>query len=323
MPDFFSAYLLEARFRGIGFPVSEFHLNVSQDLAEHKRPDQDGALVEATGRNPIRFSATIPFIQGLARGPNESWTDIYPDRHKAFLAAMASRETGKLQHPSFGEVTVKPVSVQSTLSADRRQGEVVQAEWVEATEIQNDSNALFQQNPFAAGAAAALALDDVLDRRPDIKKKDPDPRISLSEAFNRLVAVFDTATLLVRRGIATIGAFAYRINTLHRAVVSLADPKTWAVRRQFEILNDSLLQMKRLGMGQNGAYSFYVVPRTMTVGELAALVNHSVGELLSLNPFLSNKANVERGVAIRRFNRVNMNDANRITPTREKFGRPV
>ena len=323
MVDFFSNSLLEAKFRDIAFPVTDFRISVTQDIAEHKRPDQDGALIEATGRNAIRFTASIPFFQGLARGPNENWTDLYPDRHRTFLAAMANRSAGQLQHPSFGVVTVKPVSVHSSLSADRRQGEVVQAEWVEATETQSDSTALFQQNTFAAGASASQALDTILDQRPDIKKADPDKRISLSEAFNRVVAVFDTASLLVKRGLATINMLSYRLNTLHRAVVGLADPKTWEIRDKLETLSASVTQIKNLGMGQNGQYTFYIVPATMTLGELATSLNVSVSELIQLNPFLASKPKVERGEAIRRYRRTNINQANELTAGRRRNGRPA
>jgi len=302
MPDFFTSKLREATFRDISFPVSSFQLGFSQDIAQHKRPDQDGAFIEATGRNPLTFQATIPFVFGLAKGSNETWKNLYPEQHAKFLAAMADRRKGKLVHPSFGEVIVKPVSCQSTLTPERRNGETVSADWIEANETEEDSDNLFGRKLFAEGSANALALDELLSNRPLIKKADPDPRISLSEAFNRLVAVFDTASLLVRRGLAEIDRLAYRLDTLHRAVSSLADPKNWDVRQRISRLVQSVEKIRRLGMG-NGQISFYIVPKTKTVAQLATDLGTSTRELIELNPFLSSRLVVERGEAVRRFKR--------------------
>lgn len=301
MPDLFSSNLLEATFRGIPFPVIDFRMSISQDIAEHKRPDQDGAWVESTGRNPIKFNATIPFIVGLSRGPNENWSlsvPLYPERHRQFLAAMADRTAGELQHPSFGKVDVKPVTCSSDLTADMRGGERVEAEWIEANESESDSEGLFRRDPAIDGMWAAKSLDALLSTRPDIQKADPDKRISLSEAFDRIVGVVDRATLFVKQTLGRIDRLTYRLNTLHRALVDLEDPKTWEIRDRIERLNLALKKIPRVLFKGEIGQSSYVVPKDMTVGELAARLNTEAGLLIQSNHQLANKPTVPKGTLI-------------------------
>lgn len=308
MSDIFTVSLLEAKFRDVSFPITDFRIQITHDIAQHKRPDQDGARVESTGRNPLMFSASIPFTVGLARGVTENWPDLYPAHHRRFLAAMADRSTGVLVCPSFGAVKVKPVSCSTSISSIARGGETVAAEWMEYSEIEDESQALFTNaSPLNAALDEAKTLDDALEGA-SLKDLDPDPKSSLLDAMNFVAAVFDTATLLAKRAVAVIDRITYRLNRIHESITGLMDPQLWDVKQSILRMRDALIRLKMLGSGVTKDVSLYVVPEPTTVGNLAARLQTTVTLLIELNPNIVRLPIVDRRTVVRYY-RVDVNPA--------------
>lgn len=303
--------LLQASFRDVKFPVESFTYDLSHDVVSHKYPDQDGARIEATGRNPMVFRATIPFFDSLARGSSETWSKLYPRTYFAFLSAMAERSTGDLVHPSFGLVRVKPVSLSASLEAQKRSGEVIRAEWIEAPSDETESDALFD---FAKWKnyiySEGKNLDSLVRVIPALAEVAPDG-MSILDALTMIGALFTRASLMVGQVIGMIDRVAYRLELLHAAVSRLGDPKTWAVRDSIERLQYSLFQLKLMGQGELGDIVYYLLPREMTVAEIALDFSVTVDEVLELNPFLRSQLTWPKDTFVRRYKRFSPNGNNR------------
>jgi len=303
MAEFFRVALLEAKFRDVSFPVTDFRIQISHDIAQHKRPDQDGARVESTGRNPMTFSASIPFYRGIATNVTENWPELYPAHHRAFLSSMADRTAGVLSCPSFGDIIVKPVSCTSNLRADARSGEDVSAEWIEAPQDDIAARAAFAMpSPLNAALEAASTLNDPA-ITPALKKVDPDDRISIFEAMTKIAAVMDQSRLFIQQNVAMIDRLTYRLNVIHESTSSLMDPQLWTVKEPVNRLRDALYRLKLLGAGVTKDVSIYIVPAQTTVANLASDLKTEVRWLLELNPRITSVFFVEKGTFIRYYKR--------------------
>lgn len=286
MPDFFASQLLECKFRGNGFPCTSFRVRIQQSIVTHARPDQDGARIESTGRNPLVFTATIPWLNNLARGPNETWGTPYPDGHRQFLADIADRSAGLLQHPSLGLVKVKTVNAESLLEATRRDGEMVTAEWIEHSDDEEASNSFLSGTSGISGAILnAVDLDERL-APTKLKKLDPDKSISFEEALRKVASVSDTASLLSRKAFGQIDRIMYRLNVIRDGIASQRDPQNWPAKEALSKLRASIQAMKTKAAKTQKDTRWYVTPAPTTAGNLAAKFRNSVGDIIRLNPEL-------------------------------------
>lgn len=302
MSDFFERELLESKFRDVAFPSADMQIAISQDIAMHKRPDQDGARVEATGREPLTFTATIHFRNSIARGRNETWGTLYPDAWKAFLAAMSDRSSGTLVHPSFGYVLVKPVKCTTTLTGGKRDGEDVSAEWVEFSEDQDASNAIFAAaSPIGTAVLNAIDLDEQVALL-NLGGFDPDGGVpTFEDAMSTITAAIDTASLVGRKFLGLIDRIAYRCDRIELSIRSAADPQMWPARQAIIRLRAALLDLKAATVAKQKDVRFYVVPAPTTVGALAGKLQSTVSDLVKLNPFLARRAQIERAEVVRYY----------------------
>lgn len=305
MPDYFTEQLLGCEWRGIPFPVTAFRVRLSHDIAQHKRPDQDGARVESTGRNPLVFSAQIPFRNGIRRGPNESWVSgtLYTEGWRRFLDAMADRSKGMLQHPALGRIQCKPVSADSELTAQKRDGEDVTAEWIEFSDDEAASNAILAAGaPVGQAVTEAANLDTILADLAAIKAKDPDyGKISLEEAMRRVAGVVDTVSLMSRKTFGMIDRIGYRLNAIGEAIKSAQDPQNWAAKESINRLRAALHAVKQQALKAQKDTRFYIVPNDTTLASLAPRLSNKVTDLVRLNPALVSAPMVTRSTAVRYF----------------------
>ena len=110
-------------FDGLSFPITTFSTDFSHDIAQHKRPDRDGARLENTGRNPIVLQVRGLFRNGLIFDISANTSDLlYPVVYKAVLQRCADGKTGDLVHPELGTLRMKCASFKSVTTAERRDG---------------------------------------------------------------------------------------------------------------------------------------------------------------------------------------------------------
>jgi len=89
--------LLECSFRDVAFPVASLLTEFQHSVVQHRRMDRNGAKLENTGRGPISYSIRAPFCNTIARGPMETWDNLYPQINKAVLPNFEAPEL-KPQH---------------------------------------------------------------------------------------------------------------------------------------------------------------------------------------------------------------------------------
>lgn len=304
MPDFFESELLEAKFRDVTFPTSDFQVKIQQSIAQHARADQDGARIESTGRDPLVFSATIPFRNTVTRGRNETWGTLYPDAHRAFLSAMSDRSTGTLVHPSIGPVLVKAVSCSTSLTGSKRDGEDVTAEWIEYSEDEDASNAILSSNsPIGIATINAIDLDSGIDEL-NLGGFDPDGGLpSFEESMRTITGAIDTASLIARKVFGVIDRVIYRIDAIDFSLREAANPQLWPVRQNIFRLRAAMLDLRARASFESSDVSLYIVPAPTTLANLASRFDNKVSDMLQLNPGLSARPSVTRGTVVRYYSK--------------------
>lgn len=281
--------------RGVHFPCASFDVELSQDHAEHKYPDRDGAVVEATGRNPIIFVAKAIFRNGTKKGPTEGFPQgsLFPDQLNLFVKACADRTTGNLVHPLLGTFAVKCKSCKIHADPNRRDGVDVDVIWVEHTEL--DFDKILSESPLAAAKKAADDLDAELQLNADIAFKHAQSVPGLRDAsfgqlMNAITSIFDTATLLQKQIVGKIDEIGYRLTVLSDAVHKVKDNKVWPIRQAIERLKSSLIDVRQRALATREPTSVYVTPKDTTLAAIAAYLHMSITELINLNPGLAGAA---------------------------------
>ena len=301
-PDELFAQLKEFSWRGIAFPATTFETVLRHDLAEHKYPDRDGADVEATGLAPIEITARVPFRNGVIPARSESFGRLYPDTWRRFIAAMADKSTGTLQHPELGPLRCKPHSVRTVWAAEPRDGVDVDCSWIETIDPQQK---VAMPSPIQTAMRGALDLDASLGTVASLPQT-PTYEPNFADMMRGIQAIGDSVTLLSHRGAGVIASVEYRaqavIDSVDRADKA-GDVTLWALRQAAERvksgvrgLRDTLLQSKR-------RIGLYPVPKPMTLAGVAAALSVDVTDLIDLNPGLLRLPIVAQGAIVRFYAR--------------------
>ncbi len=304
MSDDLFAQLVAVSWRGVSFPISTFSTSLEQDLVEHKFTDEDGAHVEATGRQPLVFSCHALFRNGVVPGATEKWGLLYPEGWRAFYAAAADRSTGTLIHPELGEMKCKLRSAVTQWNSATRDGVDVEISWVESTDTGADLlGALASESPVSSAFVGALDLDAALSddaRRLAFEltgAKEPDEP-TFADMLNGIQAYADAVTVQQRRTVGMLEGAVYRARLLADSVTRAADPKQWPVKRAAARIEAAVNDV-RAGMFKNEDVSIYVTPRAMSLASIAAAVQRSVNALIRLNPALVRRPTVPAETRVR------------------------
>ncbi len=303
MTDLFSQ-LLPMSWRGIEFPTANFRVSLNHDLVEHKFVNRDGAHVEATGREPLVFTARALFRNGIRKGKNEKWeAGLYPDGWKRFMVAAADRTTGILQHPELGHISCKLKSAEVAWNAEVRDGVDVDITWVESTDEGLEVlDAITSDSPITDVMVASKDLDASLsftrDPTPEELKVPGEP--SFEDMINDIQSITDQASLLNRRVSGKIEAAQYRATLLVDSVSKAADPKQWPMKQAaIRVVTGMQDVSKRLLV--KSAPVIFTTPREMTVGSISLAVQRPIDELINLNPSLVRRPTVRAGTKVRHY----------------------
>jgi len=298
--------LLACSWRGITFATTGFTHDVSQDQAQHKYPDRDGARIEATGRNPQTFSAHCLFRFSLASGQSEAGAlgTPFPDQLMKFMTAMADRTTGTLVHPIYGPILCKPQSATLTLTATMRDGADVDARWVEDTDSEETSDAILASRSVVTEASlAAIALDSQIVQNPIIRDPgDPlDPGASFEDGMRSIKGVFDKGALLTKKLGGRINSVIYRVESVQDSIDSSRDPQLWPAKQSCVRLKDALVRLAGQLLVGGSDVKRYIVPGDTTLASLATRLFATTTEMILLNPDLVSDAVIPRGTVVRYY----------------------
>jgi DNA circularisation protein N-terminus len=299
--------LLELQWRDVSMPAYDFDLDLEQDLIQHKWPDHDGAHVEAVGRAPLVFSASIPFLNNITPGPNETWDYdnqvLYPTVFRQFFIAMSDRRSGILQHPEFGYIQCKPRSAKCKWAAQRRDGCIVTASWVESLDdtVKQFQHIITSKSPVSASQAAASDLDSqIADYGNPLVTSDGDTT-SFTDDMVTILSAFDAVTLAQYQAGGYIDHVLYRVQALEDRVNDAADVTAWPLVTSCERMKSALYDLQLAILEGDQDVLTITTKQDLTLGKLCVLTGSNITDLLNLNPRLASQPAVPSGTTVRYY----------------------
>jgi prophage DNA circulation protein len=289
--------------RGVPFPMVRLHNAGGNDLVEHRRPDQDGFPVEATGSNNLVFSTIIPFRNGVLPAPSELWNGrvLYPDVFRAFLGACADKSTGVLIHPELGPQNVKCRHYEWEYVPERRDGCDFTVEWIQSLNDGDFIGSISEPSPIAAATALATQLDADLGALTPPPPELANQTVSFSDMMRSLQAIPDTVTLLSMEIGGAIHRIAAKIDAVEDAVVRLNNVRYWPIVDGLEHLRASIFDLeKKLGTDKK-VIRQYVVQKKSSLAIVARLVNNSIEDVMRLNRELLDEPTIPAGTPVRYY----------------------
>ncbi len=298
--------LLEFAWKGVSFPTSKFTLALRHDLVQHRYPDRNGANVEDTGLAPFHFTASIPFLNGTVPGKGESWDIPYPNQYRKFMAVAVRGATGLLQHPEFGDVPCKLDACETVWSAERRDGVLVECSWLQTLVLGDDNTSIVNARPSPISSVLLSALDldaQIRTINPPFPTQ-PAYTPDFAASMRSLTAVTDQVTLASQRGLGSLGAIQYRLNTLQNSIErAQAAPATtvkgiiapiangqalralaWPIVNTIEKFRSASIDLKQVLATNGKPIKTYVTPIDMTLAAAAQNVGAPVADVIALNP---------------------------------------
>lgn len=320
--------LLDFQWKGVSFPALQFHLVLRQDLAIQKYVDRDGAYIEGTGRAPLEIGATIPFYNGLTRGPNEQWTSpLYPDAWKAFFAASTDKASGTLQHPELGPLTCKLQSARTVWDGGRRSGVIVEAVWLESDDTNIELAArLADKSPLASLSAWGADLDSGLSSfvPPSIPQL-PQPTASFASFMAGIRGAFDSVTMFQRSFAGKLDSITMQANALETSIQAMQTSNAaisqsfnnlgstlsqrqppvslyWPMLRACEGVKDSAREANAKLLASNRRpVSVYTTKKDATLSLLASVIPAVITDLMTLNRNLVAAPVIPAGTQVRYY----------------------
>jgi prophage DNA circulation protein len=299
--------------RGINIPITTMKVAVRHDLVQHKYWGVDAANVESTGRSPMEIEATIPFVNGIVPGKGEKWGVLYPTTFRDFLKAFADGTSGILVHPELGDILCKPESLSFDHEAQRRDGVVVTAKWIETVELDKENPlSLFGSSPIQNAELAALDLDA---SKEDLLKLVPDAEFNeetFEDFVDKLTDVADTVSSTVTLFANKPKQLLYRVQRLQNSIERAGNVLTWTATESLEKLKEAAIAMHDAVVdASKGNFNSlnplprkmkrYITPATMGIANIAAATGATVDELIDLNPILVARPQVPARTVIRHY----------------------
>ena len=293
-----SSRMISPSWRGVEFPCGDWEFGFEQDHAEHKFPDRDGALIEATGRAPVTYTFTAFFRNGIdAKATVPTATlPLYPVQWRKFIVACLDRSTGSLVHPELGPINVKLKSCKTKCSLDKRDGVDVDVTFVESPLASEELTDLLRQpSPMGAALASAKSLDDA------VGNIDPVPEYpdSISPSLLDSMKALSGAVNQFKLGVGNIGSLASSyldgITDMRDTLVKNGNPATTAkaiadLDKCFQAVAQVVADAKPKGK----PVTIAIVQSEATPDAIAAFFGTPVDDFLRMNPSAADRAKLPK-----------------------------
>jgi len=295
--------LIGPEWRGIPFPLLGMRTSGSTDMVEHKRPDQDGFHVEATGANNLVITATIPFRNSLRAAPSEKWAGqtLFPDIFRRFVAACANAMTGELVHPDLGKLNVKCRTFNWNYDPNKRDGCDFDVEWVQSLDDGEFIGSISVYSPVATGIAVASKLDEqivIMFPAPPELLEDP---VSFSDMMRSLQAIPDTATLLSKQVGGIFHRIVAKLDRLEDALARFNATRWWPIVDGMEHLRATVFDLQRKFAVDHKAIREYLVRVPSTLAVLAQLLDQKLDDMIRLNRDKLEKPVIPAGARVKYY----------------------
>lgn len=287
--------LLEASWRGIAVPTLLVETDGGHNVVRHKRVDRNGVRVENTGLDGYVYAFRVPFVNTLARGPNESWVSLYPDTYRAFMSALEDRSTGVFQHPDYGQRKCKVATFKSVLDPDFRGGPTVNVQLMETVD-DGDAVALADTAVIPIAAAAAADLDAFYYTLTPPPNTGTPRGMTLGQFVRALSSIGDEWNLFKAQ---VSASFDKVVNAVERIGAAYgAEP---GVSDSTNRLVSSLHALRLTALLRDRPTGHHLVVRPVGLAALAQQLSTTVSVLLQLNPRLAGRAVVPAMTSVRYY----------------------
>jgi hypothetical protein len=266
-----------ASFRGIAFPITERDVTHSHDTVEHRLQYRDGRLIEITGGSNKTFTYTIPFRQGIARGP---YKDLFVKTLPEFWLAYADKSRGTLVDPITGVSQVVPGSWDEITDVNRRDGIDVRVSFIESPELADDAQESGIETVMSA-YGEAQALDTELSKVDWQQEPSPPP---MTDPLSAIAGLGSQIAAVPAKVAANLHAVAFRCEKVEATLAKLKDPETTtqvvhAARR----LRLSCQRMADEGANPARTVKQITYSTAKPLSAIAQELHNSVDDLVKLN----------------------------------------
>lgn len=205
--------LPHASWRGtITLPILERSVRFAHEGTDHQIIYRNGVAVEMTGAGARVITYTIPFREGVTKGPYE--TGLFSSTLLRFWAAYHDdKSPGPLYDPIYGELTCVPQEWDETLDVSKRDGVDVRVSFKEHTEAGSTGEPA--PPTLDSLQSDAVRLDEQVDSV-DWEVQEDAPRAT-SDLFSQIGGLIQQGNYAVAKTHATIAEVTQRMREVEDA----------------------------------------------------------------------------------------------------------
>jgi|GEM_PF-1900381 len=292
--------LPHAVWRTITFPISERSVRFAHEGTDHQFIYRDGVAVEMMGAGPRVFTYTVPFRDGVTKGPyGNVGADSTPALFSAWLLKFwnsyySDKSPGPLYDPVYGDLICVPQEWDETSDAQARDGVTVRVSFKEHTPPDGEAPRL--DNTLDQIKAGAVRLDDEVDRI-DWKVQEDSPNAQ-NDLFSTIAGVIQKGNYQMNRAKGRIQGVVERIRRVEDAAAEAEKTATSGagfLREQARILRLKTLRLTSSAVVGGRRVRTKARNSDSTVINEAAKAGMTIEEFLNLNPELAGSLIIKRG----------------------------
>lgn len=277
----------------IDFPVTSISTEVKNRIIEHNRMNRNGAILESTGLDSMKFNVVAPFCNGIVKGKYEAWRNLYPETYRKFLEFVStySNDVFIFNHPDLGEQKVKISELKTPINAEYRNGVLV--EFTLITDHSDDEVFAINQSYIELAKQAAVDFDNVVKAMipPPDTGLEKDGFKSFLDAIDKITAKVDQVGLLQKQVLGKIDRVIGRIrrltDSLQRTLGGLGNLPADFVSRGNALIFQLRRLKKTIGLDQSRKLAVFQTKKEMTLLQVAIATRTKPKELMNMNPHIS------------------------------------
>lgn len=275
------------RFRALlSPPYDDVSFGWTHSLAERRFPYIDGAGHDWTGRDPIRTTANMFFMNSLQ-------PDAFPDLWDLWRLILIEGTIGTLSHPVLGEFQARVTKVDGIFVAKNRAGIIVRVSWVESLKDPNEAQ-VFKSLTVSLKKAAEAA--DTANKATEIDYPDGLRTDSLADLARQIEGALFSAELSLGGFVTQAKGIVGGMIDSAKAIDSFASYVSQDLMIQF--YNGLIDIAEQAGADFARPTGKTTFPFETTLDVAAIELGNTTTELLGLNLNLVSKPNIPAGTEI-------------------------
>lgn len=261
----------------IEFPVRHVTVKGSMRHHVHEYPHSPGGAFEGLARRLYEIRMTCSFMETFKAYPN-----LWPLNLDTLRSSFERGDIGELTIPTIGTIQAHCINWTQSMDARVQSGEEVEFEFLEDISDLFLADIIIGQGTISIGDAANGF--DVEVQKSGLQETIFD---QIRDVSNVVLSYFDQGEAFSNLLAAKIEGLVAIITEADHDVLSLQDPRNFAVLNAMRDLYTSSVKLFQDILQQKGEIQLYIVPMLMPIGDVSTAIygdaTHGV-ELLQLNP---------------------------------------